>query len=583
MSDTQRPDRPDADALVRSIADQAWAELLRTDRSASLGIDSPLEQMQITLAAEPIPEITLEAARERSAFAASIVTQLQAVPLELLGEDALITRGVLSNRYGYLAEEARYYWVDFEVVPYKSSRPISLMTGTLRSNELRTDAQHECYINLLRRLARYFDQQRLKLEGQAERGIRLPKAAVDGTRSMYAGMESTLEADLLINDERRDTSGSSAAFTAEVASLVHGEVTRSLAQLVAALGESYRALAPDAVGIGQYPDGPGQYRRLIQAYTTLQLEPEALHQLGIERVATITAEILEKGKAIGLEGSLQKVFDALRGDPRFKASSAEQIAALYTADIADIAPKLADYFSLVPKAPYDAQRLAPAAEKVLTYGGYFPPTPTEPRGLYFFNASGLEDRTMLTHRALIYHELVPGHHFQLALQLEDRALHPMRRRYAPAGFIEGWAEYAASLCYEMDLYTDPYDDLGRKVMELFLAMRLVVDTGLAEFGWSLEKARSYMRDHIFQSDAEIVSESLRYAVGPAQALCYSVGYSTIWELRRRAERALGGRFDLRRFHECVIGAGSVPLDILKVRVEHYIGQAAGGEVFSARH
>jgi uncharacterized protein (DUF885 family) len=583
MSDTQRPDRADADAMVRSIADQAWAELLRTDRSASLGIDSPLEQMQITLAAEPIPEITLEAARERSAFAASIVTQLQAVPLELLGEDALITRGVLSNRYGYLAEEARYYWVDFEVVPYKSSRPISLMTGTLRSNELRTDAQRECYISLLRRLAKYFDQQRLKLEGQAERGIRLPKAAVDSTRSMYAGMESTLEADLLISDERRDTSGSSPAFTAEVASLVRSEVMRSLAQLVAALGESYRALAPDAIGIGQYPDGPGQYRRLIQAYTTLQLEPEALHQLGIERVATITAEILEKGKAIGLEGSLQTVFDALRGDPRFKASSAEDIAKLYAADIADIASKLNDYFSLVPKAPYGAQRLAPAAEKVLTYGGYFPPTPTEPRGLYYFNASGLEDRTMLTHRALIYHELVPGHHFQLALQLEDRALHPMRRRYAPAGFIEGWAEYAASLCYEMGLYTDPYDDLGRKVMELFLAMRLVVDTGLAEFGWSLEKARSYMRDHIFQSDAEIVSESLRYAVGPAQALCYSVGYSTIWELRRRAERALGGRFDLRRFHECVIGAGSVPLDILKVRVEHYIGQAAGGEVFSAHH
>jgi uncharacterized protein (DUF885 family) len=583
MSDTQRPDSPDADALVRSIADQTWAELLRTDRSASLGIDSPLEQMQITLAAEAIPEITLEAARERSAFAAGIVTQLEAVPLDLLGEDALITYGVLSNRYGYLAEEARYYWVDFDVVPYKSSRPISLMTGTLRSNELRTDAQRERYINLLQRLARYFDQQRLKLEGQAERGIRLPKAAVDGTRSMYAGMESTLEADLLINDERRDTSGSSAAFTAEVASLVRGEVMRSLAQLVAALGESYQALAPDAVGIGQYPDGPGQYRRLIQAYTTLQLEPEALHQLGIERVATITAEILEKGKAIGLEGSLQTVFDALRGDSRFKANSAEDIAKLYAADIADIAPKLNDYFSLVPQAPYGAQRLAPAAEKVLTYGGYFPPTPTEPRGLYYFNASGLEDRTMLTHRSLIYHELVPGHHFQLALQLEDRELHPMRRRYAPAGFIEGWAEYAASLCYEMGLYTDPYDDLGRKVMELFLAMRLVVDTGLAEFGWSLEQARSYMRDHIFQSDAEIVSESLRYAVGPAQALCYSVGYSTIWELRRRAERVLGGRFDLRRFHECVIGAGSVPLDILKVRVEHYIGQAAGGEVFSAHH
>jgi uncharacterized protein (DUF885 family) len=582
MPDTPRPDRPAAAAMVRSIADRAWAELLRTDRSASLGIDSPLEQMQITLAAEPIPEITLEAARERSTFAASVVAQLQAVPLDLLGEDALITHGVLSNRYGYLAQEERYYWVDFEVIPYKSSRPISLMTGTLRSNELRTEAQRECYVRLLRKLATFFTQQRLKLEGQAERGTRLPKAAVESTRAMYAGLESTLEADLLIHAERRDASGSGPEFVAEVASLVRGEVVRSVAQLVAALGDDYRALAPDAVGIGQYPDGPGQYRRLIQAYTTLQLEPAALHQLGLERVATITAEILEKGRAIGLEGNLQGVFDALRRDPRFKANSPEEVATLYAADITDIAPKLAGYFSLVPQAPYGTQRLAPAAEKVLTYGGYFPPTPTEPRGLYFFNASGLEDRTMLTHRSLIYHELVPGHHFQLALQLEDGALHPMRRRYAPAGFIEGWAEYAASLGYEMGLYTDPYDDLGRKVMELFLAMRLVVDTGLAEFGWSLEQARSYMREHIFQSDAEIASESLRYAVGPAQALCYSVGYTTLWHLREQAERALGGRFDLRRFHECVLGAGSVPLDILKFRIEHYIERAVGSEDFSAR-
>jgi uncharacterized protein (DUF885 family) len=136
--------------------------------------------------------------------------------------------------------------------------------------------------------------------------------------------------------------------------------------------------------------------------------------------------------------------------------------------------------------------------------------------------------------------------------------------------LRAGAEYASSLGYEMGLYHDPYDDLGRKIMELFFAMRLVVDTGLGEYGWSLSQARTFMREHIFQSEAEIDTESLRYAIWPAQALCYYVGYSTIWQLRHNAEHALGKRFSLPHFHNLVIGAGSLCLDVLKTRVDRYI-------------
>jgi uncharacterized protein (DUF885 family) len=568
--DDENPTSTHADSMIRAIADIAWAQIVNTDRGERFGMRPPTAQIQINLTAERIPDISFKAARKRSIFARGVLARLKRVPREALSDDGQVTYGALSHLYGYQAEEDKYYWVDFDIVPYKTNRALAVFTEALRANDLASAEKRACYIRLLEAYSNYFRQQRVKLEGQANRGIRLPKEAVESTRTMYAAIAVTLERDLFEERFSHTASDDMTAFAAKVLSVVRVQVAVSIARLVAFLGEEYLARAPNSVGLGQYPRGNAQYRRLIKAFTTLRLEPSELHKLGLHRVEEISAEIVEKAHGVGLDGDLQKIFNTLRDNPRFRATSPEDVHALYTADVAKIAPFVSAYFMRVPSAPYGVKRLTPAAEKVLTYGSYYPPTLEEPRGLYFYNASDLDHRTMLTHSALIYHELVPGHHFQIALQQENESLHPVRRRFAPSGFIEGWAEYAASLAYEMGLYGDPFDDIGRKVMELFFAMRLVVDTGMAEYGWSLSQARTYMREHIFQSAAEIDTESLRYAVWPAQALCYYVGYSTIWRLRHHAEQSLGNRFSLPRFHDLVIGAGSLCLDVLQMRVERYI-------------
>ena len=173
--------------------------------------------------------------------------------------------------------------------------------------------------------------------------------------------------------------------------------------------------------------------------------------------------------------------------------------------------------------------------------------------------------------SLIYHELLPGHHFHLATQNENKILQDYRRKYTSGAFTEGYAEYAASLGIEMGMYEDPYELYGRYLAEIFLASRLAVDTGLNALGWSLQEARDYMAKYVVQSKEEIASETLRYSTSiPAQALNYRLGYEKHWELRRRAEAALGEQFDIREYHDIVLSDGSKPLVVLELKVDRWI-------------
>jgi uncharacterized protein (DUF885 family) len=253
------------------------------------------------------------------------------------------------------------------------------------------------------------------------------------------------------------------------------------------------------------------------------------------------------------------------------ARNPDEVARRYRAHLARIEPSIPRWFSLRPRARYDVVRLDRASESGMTYGYYQAPTPADPVGYYRFNGSELEKRSLVTAAHIIYHELIPGHHFQIALQQENRRSHPVREFLLYGAFTEGWAEYAASLAEEMGALTDPYDLYGHLLDQEFLTARLVVDTGMNYFDWPLEKARAYMAEHTFESDVQIASESLRYSTDLyAQALGYRLGFDELWELRRRAERALGDRFDLRAFHAAVIGSGSMPLDVLRDHIEWFI-------------
>jgi uncharacterized protein (DUF885 family) len=266
----------------------------------------------------------------------------------------------------------------------------------------------------------------------------------------------------------------------------------------------------------------------------------------------------------GFAGTREEFMQFLKTDPRFFESSAEGIRARLERYVKLIEPHLGDFFSKMPRAPYGVRRLDPALEGSMTFGYYNWPTPAEPIGIYYFNGSKTNERNLLFGLALMAHELVPGHHFQISRQGENEALHPLRRETYNTVFTEGWGEYAAALGTEMGIYSDPYDRAGRLMMDSMLSARLVVDTGMNALGWSRERAIDYLMAHSMLSATEAATETLRYSADiPAQALAYKMGSLRIMELRRDAQQRLGPRFDIRQFHEAILSQGSMPLGVLE--------------------
>ncbi len=318
--------------------------------------------------------------------------------------------------------------------------------------------------------------------------------------------------------------------------------------------------------------------RRITYETGLTLTPQEIHDRGLAAVAGFERGMQAIRTQVGFKGSREAFHAMLRKDPRFLAKTPAEVEQRYLAYLGRMEPLIPQYFSKLPQARYGVKRLDPAAEPGMTYGYYQQPTPAEPVGYYNYNGSNLDNRSLIAAPHLIYHELISGHHFHIALQAENKDVHPVREFLFYGAFTEGWAEYAASLAGEMRLLEDPYDRYGQLIMQAMLGARLVVDTGMNYFDWPLEQARQYMRDHTFETDVQIASESLRYSTDLyAQALGYRLGFEKCWELRRRAEAQLGDRFDIRAFHTAAIGAGAMPLDVLTDHVERFIEAAQHAE------
>ena len=341
--------------------------------------------------------------------------------------------------------------------------------------------------------------------------------------------------------------------------------------LAGALVLSACAQAPQIVGLSQYPGGRAYYRRLVRFHTTLDVTPEKVHELGMAEVARLNAELDGLREAIGFEGTPAEFRRHLRADPRFVPASAEEIGDRLLTAQKRIASKIPLFFGKTPSAPAGIRRLSPDLEEAVTYGYYQQPTATDPRGYYFYNGSSLGSRSLLSSAALIYHELVPGHHFQKSLQLENSELPGFRREGGGTAYTEGWGEYASSLAGEMGMYEDPWDRAGRIGMDLFLSSRLVVDTGMNALGWSRARAIAFMKENTLESDSQIATETLRYSCDiPGQALAYKMGSAKIRELRVKSEHALGAGFDVRRFHDAVLGSGPMPLGVLERHVDWFI-------------
>jgi uncharacterized protein (DUF885 family) len=309
---------------------------------------------------------------------------------------------------------------------------------------------------------------------------------------------------------------------------------------------------------------------LVRWHTTLETTPQEVHEIGLAEVARIEREMAAIRAELGFTGTQRAFHAQLARDPRFFATTPEEFGERLMHHARRLEPLLDRAFARRPRAPGDVRRLPPALEPAMTFGYYQTPTATDSIGHYYYNGTQLSERTMLTAAPLIAHELWPGHHFQINLARENTALPPYRQGNYTA-FSEGWGDYASIVAGELGLYSDPWDRYGRLAMDMFLSCRLVVDTGMNALGWSRARAMEYLRDHVLESETQIRTESLRYSTDlPGQALAYKMGSREFERLRRRAEGALGARFDLRAFHDQLLTSGSLPMTVLGSKVEGWI-------------
>jgi uncharacterized protein (DUF885 family) len=346
-------------------------------------------------------------------------------------------------------------------------------------------------------------------------------------------------------------------------------VLPALRRLRAFFVDLYLPAAPVEVGLARVPGGEALYAYWTHLNTTTTLAPRAIHELGLREVARIRAEMERVAPRTGYAGSLPDIFRAMREDPKNYHAGADALLAAYRALAKRIDPELLRFFHLatLPRAPYGVIPIPAAVAPDATTAYYQPGALDGSRaGMYCVNLYRPEQRPIYEMPVLTLHEAVPGHHLQFSFAAELGALPDFRRAAYYVAYAEGWGLYAESLGDEMGLYDDPKAKLGALSYEMWRAVRLVVDTGMHAFGWTRDRAIAYFLDNAAKTKLDVTNEIDRYITDPGQALAYKIGQLKILELRDRARRRLGPRFDLRDFHAVVLGAGSLPLDLLEARV-----------------
>ena len=557
-------------AALTRLLDAAHEYTIQGSLSSQLKYGRPIDRL---------PGVSLAAEEVRAAAAKALLDTLATIARVSLSETEQVSAEVLEWMLQGEVEEPKYHWLSLRsITPYQSPLTSALLFLG-RDMPLDTPEARARYLARLGDIAALVDTIQSGLASRAERGVLVPKAEIKqivgalggmkaaGTKSPYAPPAARIAA---LPDSARTP------FSAAVARTVDEAINPALERLTQFLSGEYSKAAPDQVGLRQYPGGEAYYRYLVSRNTTLDLTPEVIHQTGLDHLAKLESSMDSLLVVIGFKGTRQEFLTAMNRDPRFLAKTPEDVGARYQKYYDAIKPLVAKLFSKQPKAPAEYRRLNPALEGSQTYGFYQPPTPASPVGIYFYNASNLSKRSLFQVAPIAYHELVPGHHFQIALAQENADLPLLRRDFNTTAYAEGWAEYASALAGELGLYADPYDAFGRLISEAFLTTRLVVDPGMNLLGWSRDSAMAFMRAHTLTAESEVGSETLRYSVDlPAQALGYKVGALEFWRLRRKAEQELGSRFDVRAFHAMILDAGGLPMKVVGTMVDRWIAATKG--------
>lgn len=432
------------------------------------------------------------------------------------------------------------------------------------------------WLTRLERLPELIDQTQALMEKGIEEGImpaadtmarvtgQLEKLLVeDATKSSFYTPFAVLPENFSESDKQ--------ALQAEATAIISEQLVPRYRDFTTFFTQQYLPNCKQEHGLWARTNGKPLYEYLVRYFTTTDMSPEAIHQLGLKEVARNRAEMDKVIAEVEFDGTFEEFITFLRTDPQFYYDTPEALFEGYLAVSKRLDPELTKLFGKLPRAPYGLKAIPDNVAPQTTTAYYNGPSADGLRpGYYYVNLYQPETRPKYEMEVLSVHEAVPGHHLQIALQMELGELPMFRRFLGFTVFIEGWGLYSERLGYDMGLYTDPYSRFGQLTYDMWRSVRLVVDTGIHYMGWTRQEAIDYFKANAAKSEDDIVNEIDRYITNPGQALAYKIGQLKMLELRKKAKKQLGEKFDIRAFHDTMLGSGSLPLNVLEANIDAWI-------------
>lgn len=522
------------------------------------------------------PDVSLEAIQASHNHNIEVLKKLKSIDRDRVSADDQLNYDLFKRDYTFSSEEHQYRWY---LAPLSHQEGIQSTPDELaESLRFETFKDYQDWIARVRSYPTYIDQTiALMREGIGAR-VLLPKVIM---RRISGQLDKLAAADPEASPFYRPfkqfhpsvPQAERRALVAEAKEAIANRAVPAFKKLRDFLTAEYIPASFDQVGIWQVPRGGDLYALQVRNHTTTNLTPDQIHELGLSEVKRIRGEMSRIIEQVGFKGTYPQFLTFLRTDPRFYYKTPEELLTAYRALTRRIDPQLVKVFRRLPRIPYGVEPIPDTIAPDTTTAYYREPAADGSRaGIYFVNLYKPETRPKWEMMALSLHEAVPGHHLQISLAMEQGELPKFRRFGGYTAFVEGWGLYAESLGQEMGLYDDPYSKFGQLTYEMWRAVRLVVDTGIHARRWDRQKAIDFFLDNAGKQELDVTNEVDRYIAWPGQALAYKIGELRIKALRARAATSLGDAFDLREFHDVVLSAGGIPLDILEQRVEDWVAR-----------
>ena len=527
---------------------------------------------------DKLADISPQGLKNRNTRLTEYLEQLNGIDRSKLARDDEIT--LLMQKYR-LQNYVDLYRFNDHFVPITSEYGFHSGLAQLPNRtRLQSAGDVENYLKRLALVGPQINQNILWMKEGMKVGMTQPKVVLQGFENSVKPLifDNAVDSDFYTPvanlDNKRFSNEQIGDWQSKAAQIIANDIIPAYQSFHDFLVDDYIPNARGDIAATSWPNGEAFYQNRIRYYTTTDLTAQEIHEIGLQEVARIRAEMQTIVDDLEFDGDINAFIEFLRTDPQFYAETPEEllIHASYIAKQMDA--KLPQLFYLLPRTPYGVAPVPDSIAPKYTTGRYISPRRDDQPGYYWVNTYALDKRPLYAIPALTLHEAVPGHHLQISLANEMEGLPEVRRKTYISAFGEGWGLYSEYLGKEVGIYSDPYDDFGRLSYEMWRACRLVVDTGMHTMGWSRDKALAYMLENTALSEHNVRTEIDRYISWPGQALSYKIGEIKIKELRSNAEEALGDNFDIRAFHDAILAEGSVPLFVLEQSIESFIQQHA---------